>query len=405
MKDLHVQRTVTNGWTPQSLQGVNTAQFRKAARKAARSKAAVTALLGAVPLLWLVGPVKAVAATTPGFAVVLVVASAVCGIMSLVSAFQLPAYLRRPDEPLHLPGGRSNDPYGAVDALDALLEELRAVPRNPRRLAKAYDDAMDKLQKLHPDMPLRALVRRGYYPSRPVVETNGRSTYLDNDASADHVQWDRMSTATDDLRATLKSSDLLTEGEVRRTLAWLVPPLRAVLRHHGVATHRIEYLAPKQQPTAIADAAAIAATALPAPADDPEPMPDDALSPVEDRLNASATMTVSAVRTLALSLQAAEDDLFAGDDLQTGRTLMEQHVPSLVRAYIVAHDASQGEERDQIRAEFAAGIGVVRDTLAGIMRRHAQEARRRMEDETRFLRMRHGEGDSSLSPASDIPVF
>lgn len=402
MKDLHVQRTVTEGWTNTSLQSRNVAQFRKAARRAARSKILVTGLAGSVPFMWLLGPVSATMGTPLGFA--LFVASVVCAIMCLVGVFQLPGYLRRPDEPLHLPGGRSNDPYGAADALDTLLEELRAVPRNPRRLAKAYDDAVDRLQKLHPDVPLRALVRRGYYPSRPVVETNGRSTYLDYDASADHVHWDRMSTAMDDLRATLKSSDLLTERDVRSALSWLVPPLRAVLRRHGVATHRIEYLPPKQQPVAVTDGTIPAAVALPAPADDPEPMPDDALSPVEDRLNASATMTVSAVRTLALSLEAAEDDLFTGDDLQTGRTLMAQHVPSLVRAYIVAHDASQGEERDQIRAEFAAGLGVVRDTLAGIMRRHAQEARRRMEDETRFLRMRHGEGDGSLSPASETPV-
>jgi hypothetical protein len=403
MKDLHVQRTVTEGWTNTSLKGRNEAEFRKAARKAARSKTAVTALIGALPFLWLVEPVRATIGTPLGFAIF--VASAACGIICLIGLFQLPAYHRRPNLPLHLPGARSNDPYGAVDALDALLEELRAVPRSPRRLAKAYEDATERLQKLHPDVPLRALVRQGYYPSRPVVETNGRSTYLDHDASADHVHWDRMSAAADDLRATMRSSDILTENEVRSALSSLVPPLRAVLRTHGVATHRIEYLPPKQQTAAIADASTPAAAALPAPVEEPEAMPDDALSPVEDRLNASATMAVSAVRTLALSLQAAEDDLFTGDDLQTGRTLMAQHVPSLVRAYIVAHDASQGEERDQIRAEFAAGVGVVRDTLAGIMRRHAQEARRRMEDETRFLRMRHGEGDDSLSPASETPVF
>ena len=93
-----------------------------------------------------------------------------------------------------------------------------------------------------------------------------------------------------------------------------------------------------------------------------------------------------------------------GDDLETWRRLMGQHVPPLVRAYVVAHDGSQGEERDQVRAELAQALGVVRDALSGIMRRHAQEARRRMEDEARFLRIRHGENDS-LSPASDIPTF
>lgn len=73
-----------------------------------------------------------------------------------------------------------------------------------------------------------------------------------------------------------------------------------------------------------------------------------------------------------------------GDDLETGRRLMAQHVPPLVRAYVVAHDGSQGEERDQVRAEFAQALGVVRDALSGIMR--------------------HGKNDS-LSPASDIPTF
>lgn len=408
MKDLHVQRTVGEGWSGSSIESRNTAFFRQAATKAARTKTIATAASGMVPLVWIAEPVRAAAAATPLVAVPLFLTSLLCAITFVVGLFQLPDYYGRRARALHLPGEVSNDPYGAVDATDYLVEELRTATRNPRRLAAAYEDAVEKLQKLSPDVPLRALVREGYYPSRPTVQSNGSITYLDNDASAPHLQWDRMSAALDDLRSILKSSDVLTRQQVKGAVSRLVPPLRAVLRRHGVDTHRIEYLPPKRPPAEISGETNAAQTALPAPgsAADPvvEPMPIDALTPVEDRLNASATMAVSSIRTLALSLETAEKDLFAADDLQAGRSLMAQHVPSLVRAYVVAHDASQGEERDQVRAEFAQGLGIVRDTLAGIMRRHAQEARRRMEDETRFLRMRHGEGDASLSPARDTPV-
>ncbi len=398
MKDLHVERAVIDGWTPRSLQARNEHAFRTAALRTARSTTVRTVLAGMIPLLWLIEPLRSVASSNGAIGIPLFLASVAGGFYSFPRLLQLSAYYRRAEQTLHMPSARSNDPHGAADAVDGLLEELRAAPRHQGRLTRRYEDAVGRLQKLLPDEPLHSLVRRGYYPSRPVVYENGQGTYLNKDSAKDHVHWDRMSVAAADLRTILKSSNLVTHQAVRQAVSELIPPLRAVLRLHGVATHRIEYLPAKPE---IAQTPEEAPAALPAPTEhsEPEPMPDDALTPVEDRLNASATMTISAIRTLELSLRAAEDDLFMGDDLETARRLMTQHVPSLVRSYVVAHDTTQGEERDQVRAEFAQALVIVRDTLSGIMRRHAQEARRRMEDETRFLRMRHGE--DPLFPPDD----
>jgi len=399
MKDLMIPRYVGNGTSRDVLRQINQNAFATAASGRVKRLVLECAVLSSVPLMWALPATRAVTGSGSFVGALLVIGNVVAMLTLIACLVEMPPHLRRARAKVHMPASRSNDPDEACVALDEMIRELRSPARDPRRIGRAYAKAMDRLQALRADVPLNSLIRRGYYPSRPEITENEvrRIVNLDDTPAKDH--WDRMCGAADDLRDLLRRDTLITEDQVETGLGRLIPPTRAVLRTYGVDTHRIEYLpttAPMPDAKALPDDETADGVAIPY---DREPAPerDDELSIVEGRLNASATMAASAVRTLKLSFDAAEDDLFEGDDLDTGRRLMSQHLPSLVKAYVVAHDTSEGEERDQVRSEFAQGLGVVRDALHGIMRRHAQNARRRMEDETRFLRARHQEGP--LSPS------
>lgn len=300
--------------------------------------------------------------------------------------------------PVYVACLEGNDPTGAADALDALLEALKSPRQDGKTLKAAYSHAMEALQGLRPHRPLAQRVREGYYPSRPtrLVNGEGRQT-IDNDVKPYEWHWDRTIEAADGVRDLLRGSRIVTEHALDAALDMLIPPLRAILRRHGVQTWRIDYM-----PGGAPDAIAHHSTNDPAtsPDDDggripPETVPrliapSDALTAAEGRLNASATMHVASIRTLATAFGNADPTLFLGDDRQTGEITLDIDLPRLVSAFIVADDATQGQERDDVRADFARSLAVTRDTLEGIMARHVAAARSVLEDQSRFLRQKHG---------------
>lgn len=400
MKDLKVPRHLGNGtMSKDSLRQINQNSFAAAAANKVGWLTSACVALCAVPPIWAFSAPRAALAGGTFVGVVLMMCTIAAVLALIVCLVDMPANVRRARAKVHLPAARSNDPDDACGALDEMIRELRSPARDPRRISRSYARAVDRLQALRPDVPLNSLIRRGYYPSRPQITENDVARIVDNDASPAHEHWNRMCKAADDLRDLLRRDTLISEDQVESALARLIPPARAVLRTYDVDTHRIEYLpgtAPSPKAGTTIDGEADDAGVGMVRATHVEERSDE-LSAVETRLNASATMAVSAIRTLKLSFDAAEEDLFEGDDLNTGRRLMSEHLASLVKAYLVAHDTSEGEERDQVRGEFAQGLAVIRDAMNGIMRRHAQKARRRMEDETRFLRARHQ--DDPLSPS------
>jgi hypothetical protein len=297
--------------------------------------------------------------------------------------------------PVYVACLEGNDPTEAADALDALLQALRSPRRDGKALKAAYTHAMEALQGLRPHRPLAQRIRDGYYPSRPTrfVDGEGRQT-VDNDLKPYEWHWDRTIEAADGVRDLLRGSRIVTENALDAALDLLIPPLRAILRRHGIQTWRIDYM-PGVGPDAIVIAHHPAIVPGDGDRDDGAvdarlTVPGDALTAAEGRLNASATMHVASIRTLATAFGNADPSLFLGDDRQTGEITLEIDLPRLVSAFIVADDATRGQERDDVRADFARSLAVTRDTLEGIMARHVAAARSVLEDQSRFIRQKHG---------------
>lgn len=306
-------------------------------------------------------------------------------------------------------GDHTHDPYEAVPALMALIDEIKSPVSTPRRRQARFDAACEAMQRTAGNNPLPLLVRRGYYPSRPQQEYEGGSRVaLNLDKDGPQAHWDRSVEAISHLQILLASNpdEPMTWRRVLKALAEVVPPLRAVSRNAGIDTHVIEYMPDNFSPVATAPAAsAQPARAQPlkpvAPVvteDEPE-QAFDALTPVEGRMNAAAAMTTATIRMLMLSYNAAEADMFVGDDQNTGRQIVNRQLPALVRLYVISHDAAIGAERDDVRADFARSLAVVRDSLEQIMGRYARNARDIMLTETRYMATRYGDADP-LGPQS-----
>ena len=305
-----------------------------------------------------------------------------------------------------------NDPFEAVAGVDALFEALRDPGTDGRGTEGAYRTAIERLQRTVPDSPLSRLVARGYFPSRPKEHVgNDQYRVVAHDGDTDGEHWERAAQALEKLRALLGGDATITQDEVHEAISALVPPLRAVLRPRGVGTWRIERNGPQlagagtaavttlpaapaaaQAPWASAPATGTEASA-PVPAAVPEA---DELTPTDGRLNATGGMAAAAIRAMVPGFRAADPDLFSGDDRRTGETLLDEHLPRLVHAFVVADDLSAGAERDQVRTAFAQSLGFVLDGLSGIMARHAEAARQALMTQSRFIEMRHG-NDPALS--------
>lgn len=351
----------------------------------------------------------------PNIAIPYAILNLVMLITTAVSIGKLVTLARLRGSKVFVMSEEGNDPTDAVAALERLSDIMRAPRTDQRKLVIAYEDAIDRLQAMIPHKPLSRVVRYGYYPSRPKV-TVSENTYriVNNDEDDGSVHWERAMTSIDDMRTLLKGKPIVLETEVETAISSLIPPLRAVLRTHGVPTWRIERKAPelpagriaveadvppdgdetpKRPPTAAAVDDHEIATVTEA---ERRPMREDGLTRVDDRLNATGTMVAMALRSLETAFRAANPSLFLGDDRATGETMLDEHLPRLVDAFIVADDASKGEERDQVRADFARSLGFIRETLENVMTRHVTAARQLLEDQARFIESRHGSGP--LSP-------
>lgn len=309
---------------------------------------------------------------------------------------------------------RTNDPTEAVPALDALVEAMRNPRTDGRRLVANYENVVDRLQAMIPNEPLSLLVAYGYHPSRPerTREGSGRTYIVNYDGEKDADHWERTMKAIEHFRKLLLRKDPILMREVVKAIGDIVPPLRAVLRNRNVPTWRIERVPPATTtrvaaitngPTAVAAIASGTATEPDAFTDgdaapEPQTAEPDALTPVENRMNASATMTAMALRSLITSFRAANPSLFHGDDLQTAETMLDSHLPGLVAAFVAADDASVGEVRDGERARFAKALIFIADAMSDIMQRHARNARDLLATESRFIETRHGVGDPALRP-------
>lgn len=311
---------------------------------------------------------------------------------------------------------RTNDPTEAVPALDALVEAMRNPRTDARRLVASYENVVDRLQAMIPNEPLSLLVAYGYHPSRPerTREGSGRTYIVDYDGDKDADHWERAMKAIEHFRKLLLRKDPILMREVVKAIGDIVPPLRAVLRNRNVPTWRIERVPPAtttrvaaitNNPMTVATVTTGDTTANDPYGDDdaaPEPQTQttepDALTPVESRMNASATMTAMALRSLITSFRAANPSLFHGDDLQTAETMLDSHLPGLVAAFVAADDASVGEVRDAERAKFAKALVFIADAMSDIMQRHARNARDLLATESRFIETRHGAGDPALRP-------
>lgn len=300
----------------------------------------------------------------------------------------------------------SYDPQNAVGAVDDMIA---AIKTHAYSMQKAADTAIQKLQALRPGTPLSHLRRYGYYPSRPVETRNDKQYTVNRDEDSYDEHWQRMCVALDELRALLKGRTVLTEERVDHALGQLVPPMRTVMRASEIDTARIEYIPARHAPQPVVKKTKKGkgkngkgeendqASALPPP--EPEQAPvkhePDALTPVEGMLNASATMTAASLRSLILSFRQADAGLFLDDDQTTGTLVVERHLPALVSAYAVAHEAATGEDRDLVRSDFAHALKTLRDTLEGVMAGHVKAARRMLQDQGRFIDSRHRPSDLS----------
>lgn len=332
-----------------------------------------------------------------GVALLILVVASLIG-TGLLAYFHFRAR-REIGRPVYVACLEGNDPTDAADALDALLQTLKAPRRDGKVLKGTYSHAVEALQGLRPHRPLGQRIRDGYYPSRPrrfVHGEDGLQT-IDNDVKPYEWHWDRTIEAADGVRMLLRGDGIFTEHALDAALDLLIPPLRAVLRRHGVQTWRIDYMpgGGPEAPTLVHFAANGAGVGEDDEQDRPETprliaAQSDALTPAEGRLNASATMHVAGIRTLATAFGNADPSLFLGDDRQTGEITLEIDLPRLVAAFIVADDATQGQERDDVRADFARSLAVTRDTLEAVMARHVAAARSVLQDQARFLEQKHG---------------
>jgi hypothetical protein len=305
------------------------------------------------------------------------------------------AELRRIGQRVMVMGAEGNDLTGLIPALDALYDALRSPSAGRGRMLAAYEAVVDRMQELVPGHPLSRLVARGYRPSEATDEYDRK---LNFDKDPDERHWERAMKATDALRTLLASDGWILEKDVLKRVSDLVAPLRAVLRARDVPTWRIEYDAPpvslERNASAVPDADSstapvIDAIAPPARVDAPS-VTEDAVTAIEDRLNATGAMTLASLRPLTTAFRSADPNLFLGDDRATGESMIESHLPRLVDAFVVADDASVGPERDAVRADFARSLGFLRDSMAGIMDRHAQAARENLHVQARFVETRHG---------------
>lgn len=330
--------------------------------------------------------------------------SIVLGGFAVAQLFELS---KRSKEHVFVMSEEGNDPTGAMDALDDLVASMRNPATGRSRLLASYENAVDRVQALIPDHPLSQAVAYGYFPSRP-REYLGNERYkdvdFDREADADASHWERAMIAMEKLRSVLRSSRIITETEVVSAVSALVAPLRAALRARGIPTWRIERSAPSVITAGTLrdgpDDGAIQDRPLPlrlAGAPPAAHVPEeDALTPIETRMNASAQMTAMSLRSMITAFRSANPSLFMGDDRQTAETLLDDHLPRTVAAFVVSDDANVGEDRDAVRAEFARSLSFIRDSMAGIMDRHRLAARQVLETQTRFIEQRHGSGPLAL---------
>lgn len=246
--------------------------------------------------------------------------------------------------------------------------------------------------------PLTGIKRTGYRPFGDTYEREGLE-----------FQWDMVESAICELLPMYEGKTQATCDDVQARIARMVPPLRNILGRIPTFIPEIEYggynpealVAPtgRQQKTIRKAAQSVLADLTPATGrvSPPASTPDDLFTPVERDINAAATMLVATLRTQIAAFQTADPTLFAGADRQSGQLLVDMHLPNLLRAYRTAHDVSQGEERDDVRSQFAGTLRTVRDSLDQIMTRHAAEARAALDTETRFLESRAER--SELDPA------
>jgi len=297
------------------------------------------------------------------------------------------AAIRR-DSAVYLPGSTPIDE--AIQAVAAFLTLYKDPDRTPDGLREAARTMVGRLQNVS-DVPLSGIKRDGYHPF-------GKS-YEDEDLA---FQWDMIHSAMRELWPMHLGQTEATVPDVQARIARMVPPLRTIMRRADIYDAAIEYggydrdalVAPtRKELKAIRSVSGSEAPALPAPAADaiPAHRDDDLFTPVERDINAAATMHVATLRTQIAAFEAADPSLFPGTDRQSGRLLVDVHLPDLLKAYRTAHDASQGEERDDVRAQFARTLRTVRDSLDQIMVRHAAEARTALETEARFLESRAGD--------------
>ncbi len=301
---------------------------------------------------------------------------------------------RRRDQIVYLPGAT------AIDVAIHSVAELLGLYKRPGRTREDLESCARIMATRLQDIayePISGVRRQGYHPDGDTYERES----LD-------FQWDLVQVAIRDLWPIHQGKRTATCEDVQALVARMVPPLRNILHRAGVFVPELEYggydrkaLAPptRKELKATKDVPAIAAptsarsskrTSAP---DKTTSTPVDVFTPVEPDLNAAASLLVATLRTQIAAFDGADPTLFAGTDRASGRLLVDVHLPSLLKAYRTAHDASQGEERDDVRAQFAGTLRTVRDSLDQIMVRHAAEARRALDDEARFLASRDGSGD------------
>jgi hypothetical protein len=330
---------------------------------------------------------------------------------AVYQACELPDVLKARRDRVYVLSEKGNDPTDAMEALDDLVACLRAPGTQRARLLASYENAVDRVQGLLPDRPLSQLEAYGYYPSRPRrYLNNDRYEDVDHDkiADSDPSHWERAMKAMETLRALLRSTGMITFREVTDAVSALVPPLRASLRARGIETWRIERLQPPLTQSSIGQAQtpsldgpvrdATPALRAPEASNDAAPLhvgTPDALTPIEDRLNVGAAMTAMSLRSIITAFRSANPSLFMGDDRQTAETMLDDHLPRTIAAFVIADDAGVGAEKDEVRAEFARSLSFLRDNMSGIMERHRHAARQTFETQTRFVESRHGPNELS----------
>lgn len=285
----------------------------------------------------------------------------------------------------------------AIQAVAAFLSLYKSPERTPEGLRESARTMVHRLQAVS-DVPLSGIRRDGYHPFGDTYENEGLE-----------FQWDMVHGAMRELWPMYLGQTEATVPDVQARIARMVPPLRSILKRAGAFDAGIEYggidrtalVAPTRKEMkemkemkAVRTVPQDAAPALSPPTGSPAATrrPDDLFTPVERDINAAATMHVATLRTQIATFESADPSLFAGTDRQSGRLLVDVHLPDLLKAYRTAHDASQGEERDDVRAQLSRTLRTVRDSLDQIMARHAAEARTALETEARFLESRAGGG-------------